>query len=93
MTTYDICILGGGIAGLYCAREIAKKWPDSKIAILEKYKILGGRMHTYHKDVPGVGEVRWENGAGRIHKSHALNSLWHCRCHSHSNGPTPIVNH
>jgi hypothetical protein len=71
MTDYDICILGGGIAGLYCAREIKKAWPDSRVAIIEKYKILGGRMHTYHKNIEGIGEVRWENGAGRIHKSHS----------------------
>jgi hypothetical protein len=88
MTTYDICILGGGIAGLYCAREITKEWPDAKVAILEKYKLLGGRIHTYHKDVPGVGEVKWENGAGRIHKSHT-HTLELCKEYSIDVVPIP----
>lgn len=26
---YDICIIGAGIAGLYCAREIQKKMPGA----------------------------------------------------------------
>ena len=30
---YDICILGAGIAGLYCARELQRKYPEAKICI------------------------------------------------------------
>ena len=66
---YDICIIGAGIAGLYCAREIQKKMPNSKICILEKFKNLGGRTYTFHTTVNGQ-QISWEAGAGRIHKSH-----------------------
>jgi monoamine oxidase len=70
MKDYDICILGAGFAGLYCALECAKQWPDAKIVILEKYNYVGGRAVTFHKIIPGIGPVQWENGAGRIHSSH-----------------------
>ena len=70
MPDYDICILGAGFAGLYCAIECAKKWPDAKIVILEKYNYVGGRAITFHKNIPGHGSYQWDNGAGRIHSSH-----------------------
>lgn len=67
---YDICIIGAGIAGLYCARELTKHMPDAKICIMEKYKYIGGRTNTFRKVIPGHGKVQWEAGAGRIHESH-----------------------
>jgi monoamine oxidase len=66
---YDICIIGAGIAGLYCARELQRKMPNAKICILEKFKEIGGRLYTFHTTVNGL-KVSWEAGAGRIHKSH-----------------------
>jgi monoamine oxidase len=66
---YDICIIGAGIAGLYCARELQRKLPEAKICILEKYKGIGGRTYTFHTKVNGL-DISWEAGAGRIHKSH-----------------------
>ena len=67
---YDICILGAGIAGLYCAIELSKKYPEAKVCILEKYKYIGGRTSTFKETIPGIGKVQWEAGAGRIHSSH-----------------------
>ena len=55
-------VVGGGIAGLYVARELASKGP---VTVLEKYHMLGGRVHTGH-----VGSDSFELGAGRIHSSH-----------------------
>ena len=66
---YDICIIGAGIAGLYCARELHRKLPQAKICILEKWKEVGGRCYTFHTTVDGL-KVSWEAGAGRIHNSH-----------------------
>jgi protoporphyrinogen oxidase len=66
---YDICIIGAGIAGLYCARELQRKMPEAKICILEKWKEIGGRLYTFHTTVNGK-HLSWEAGAGRIHKSH-----------------------
>jgi protoporphyrinogen oxidase len=70
MDPYDILIVGGGIAGLYCARELLKARPSLRLVLCEQYKILGGRMATYHKTLPGDLAVQWEIGAGRISDSH-----------------------
>jgi monoamine oxidase len=66
---YDICIIGAGIAGLYCARELSRKHRDIKICILEKYEFIGGRTSTFRDTVDGV-DIQLEAGAGRIHKTH-----------------------
>lgn len=66
---YDICIIGAGIAGLYCARELSRKYRDMNICILEKYEFIGGRTSTFRDVVDGI-DIQWEAGAGRIHKSH-----------------------
>jgi len=72
MKDYDICILGAGIAGLYCARELSKRNPESKICILEKYKFIGGRVSTFKHTIHKGLDISWEAGAGRIHKSHHM---------------------
>jgi hypothetical protein len=69
---YDTIILGGGLAGLYCAREILKARPSTSLVVVEKYKMLGGRAVTFQKDIQGVGSVQWEIGAGRISNKHTL---------------------
>ena len=69
---YDFIILGGGLAGLYCAREILKAKPSASLVLVEKYKMLGGRAVTFQKDIPGIGPVQWEIGAGRISNKHTL---------------------
>ena len=58
-------IIGGGLAGLWLARELARKGDD--VTVLEKYDYLGGRVVTSKKY--GV-----EIGAGRIHESHRRTS-------------------
>lgn len=68
--SYNLVIVGGGIAGLRVGIESLKKKPGIHCCILEKYGYIGGRVVTYHKDIPGVGKVQWENGAGRISTSH-----------------------
>jgi hypothetical protein len=63
----DILIVGSGLAGLYCARELLKHNARQKIFICEKYKKLGGRTFTFYK-----GDISWEMGAGRISNSHIM---------------------
>ena len=63
----DYAIIGGGIAGLYAALNLAKRYPQAKISLFEKYRIFGGRVLTYRKD-----GYRWEIGAGRFHSSHKV---------------------
>ena len=62
---YDFVILGGGIAGLYTAYQLLQKNPDSKLLLLEKSALLGGRIHTYKDKYMSV-----EAGAGRFHSGH-----------------------
>jgi len=66
---YDICIIGAGIAGLYCARELIRRNRKLKICILEKYEFIGGRTSTFRDTVNGI-DIQWEAGAGRVHKTH-----------------------
>jgi hypothetical protein len=68
--SYDLVIIGGGISGLRVGIESLKKKPGIRCCILEKYGYIGGRVVTYRKNIPGVGKVQWENGAGRISTSH-----------------------
>lgn len=67
---YDVIILGAGLAGLRVGIELLKRYGKLRVCILEKYDYVGGRVVTFKKDIQGVGEVQWENGAGRISKSH-----------------------
>ena len=67
---YDLIIVGAGIAGLRVGIESLKMNPSLKCCILEKYGYIGGRVITWHKKLPMIGHVQWENGAGRISTSH-----------------------
>jgi hypothetical protein len=89
MSNYDICIIGAGISGLYCALKLKELNPDYTICILEKYKYIGGRTSTFKTTIPRIGNVQWEAGAGRIHQSHQqlLDLLKHYKI-----GVTPISN-
>jgi hypothetical protein len=68
--SYDLIIVGGGAAGLRVGIETLKAQPFKRCCILEKYGYIGGRIVTFRKDIPKIGEVQWENGAGRISTSH-----------------------
>ena len=61
---YDYCIVGGGIAGLYCAEKLIDK---HSVLLCEKYSNLGGRISTFHK-----GSIQYEEGAARISKYHTI---------------------
>lgn len=58
---YDTIIVGGGIAGLTVATELAAR--GESVAVLERYKAWGGRVVTNR-------DPQYEIGAGRIHSSH-----------------------
>jgi glycine/D-amino acid oxidase-like deaminating enzyme len=67
---YDVIIIGAGIAGLYCALQILDEYPQTKLAILEKYNYIGGRIVTFRKTLESGKKVQWEIGAGRISGTH-----------------------
>jgi monoamine oxidase len=65
----DICVIGGGIAGLTAAYELANK--GNKVHLLEASSRLGGRMWTHSFDSDTYGEL----GAMRIPANHGC--VWH----------------
>jgi phytoene dehydrogenase-like protein len=81
--SYDVVIVGAGIAGLRTGIWLLEH--GIRCVILEKYNYIGGRVVTYHKRIPGVGKVQWENGAGRISTRHTkvLGLLKHYGLHTY----------
>lgn len=76
-TTWDVIIIGGGIAGLETCRKVLLARPKALVCVLEKYNYLGGRMVSFRGRVDGHGDgnirkVGWEIGAGRACSSHTL---------------------
>jgi len=69
---YDFIIIGGGIAGLYSAYQIKKKYPKINLCILEKDGRIGGRMGS--DDFHGVS-VPMGAGIGRKKKDVLLIQL------------------
>lgn len=67
--TYDVVIIGAGIAGFTAATELLRWRPRLRIALADKYKFLGGRAFTYEADVSGV-HYQWEEGGARISLQH-----------------------
>lgn len=65
MSNYDICIIGGGISGLYTAYQLINT--KQKIIILEAGERFGGRIQTYT-----TKDYLYECGAGRISEKHKL---------------------
>ena len=72
---YDICIIGGGAAGLACAAEAEKLVPGISVFIVEKNDILGrkilstgnGRCNLSNKACPGhEGVLRFFDSIGVI---------------------------
>lgn len=68
----DIVIIGGGIAGLYCAYKIKKMDPSKKILLLEASDRLGGRAGNvnFHGEPVAIGA-----GIGRKNKDKLLLSI------------------
>ena len=60
MIKKSVLILGGGIAGLAAARELARR--NIQVTVLEAQNRLGGRIHTIHD-----GRLPIELGAEFIH--------------------------
>jgi hypothetical protein len=69
--TYDIVIIGAGMAGLYAGLELVKRQPKLRVCIADRYKFIGGRAFTYKATVDGV-DYQWEEGGARISTKHQL---------------------
>jgi glycine/D-amino acid oxidase-like deaminating enzyme len=68
----DVCIIGGGIAGLYMAMRLRQHGIDNIVVIESEKKILGGRVRTARF----AGQrVVLGAGIGRAAKDHTLKRL------------------
>lgn len=67
--TYDIIIVGAGIAGFTVATELLRRRKGLRVALADRYKFLGGRTFTFQEDISGV-HYQWEEGAARISERH-----------------------
>jgi monoamine oxidase len=43
---YDVAIVGGGVAGCYCAYRLSAMFPDRRIGLFESASRLGGRLDS-----------------------------------------------
>lgn len=75
---YDYLIVGAGIAGLYTAYKLNKKYPNSKICILEASEYIGGRISTEKYDglTFECGGARFNTEQKRIIKLIKELGLW-----------------
>ena len=64
----DVIIVGGGVAGLYCAWRLLLAHPDKKIILFERNYRIGGRLQTDIIRVDGQ-LVKEEEGGMRFQKS------------------------
>lgn len=55
--TYDLAIVGAGIAGLYAAYRISEKHPEWDIAIFERLNRTGGRLDSDIIELNDKGEI------------------------------------
>jgi protoporphyrinogen oxidase len=61
-----ICVIGGGLSGLFFTYKLLQKNRGYKVHVFEKGDRLGGRIHTvYTKD-----GFTYETGAGRFNSTH-----------------------
>ena len=68
-TTYDVIIVGAGLAGLQCALTLKQEAPHLRILIVEARPVIGGRVYpqtTFSQDHP------IELGAELVHGSNTL---------------------
>jgi phytoene dehydrogenase-like protein len=64
---YETIVIGGGIAGVTAAVEVAKS--GQKVAILEANNYIGGRLKTTPVTLQAGGQVQFDEGASWIHGS------------------------
>jgi monoamine oxidase len=71
--TYDIIILGGGIAGIYTMYQLIKNplYQNKRILLLEKTERLGGRVYSTNPYIQHPKDII-EAGAGRFSQKHIL---------------------
>ena len=73
--TYDLVIIGGGLAGLNTLYKLSKTFSHLKILLLESGERYGGRIYSYKETIDGETYIM-ELGAGRLgHHQPLINDL------------------
>lgn len=63
---FDVAIVGAGVSGLYCARQIVRADPGTTVAIVERLDRTGGRLDTDLIHTDDGTTVREEEGGMRF---------------------------
>ena len=63
-TTLDVVVVGAGVSGLSCARELYRRSPDVKLVVLEASGRVGGRTFA---DADGTDLGAGYIGPGQNH--------------------------
>lgn len=72
LTTSDVIIVGGGIAGLYSALKYLTIFPKASVVLLEASSKLGGRLQTYYSSSNSSNKYKYEIGGSRFNQNHKL---------------------
>ncbi|WP_162245396.1 MULTISPECIES: phytoene desaturase family protein [unclassified Rhodococcus (in: high G+C Gram-positive bacteria)] len=56
MSTYDVVVIGGGLAGMTSAAALAAA--GKKVVVLEQYSVVGGSTHVFRRK----GQWEWQVG-------------------------------
>ena len=73
----DYAVIGGGVAGTYCAWRLKEKYPEKQIVLFEYGNRIGGRLLTTSlpdtKIKIELGGVRYIDGEGaHLHFSYLV---------------------
>jgi monoamine oxidase len=68
--TYDLVIVGGGLAGMYSAYLASKKYPEKKILLLEKSGRFGGHIQTKYFCEDDKTVCKYETGGAVLYDQH-----------------------
>jgi monoamine oxidase len=64
----DIAVVGGGIAGVYCAWRLRRERPGTNVQLFERDKRIGGRLLSV--EPPHIPNTRVELGGMRFTEQH-----------------------
>jgi L-2-hydroxyglutarate oxidase LhgO len=83
MHQLNIAIIGGGVIGLFIARELKKKFPNKEIVLFEKASRVGEYNTTHNSGVLHSG-IYYEYGSNKHRFCLEGNEIWYSLCKTHN---------